>query len=113
MATHDRDLAKERYGREVLERQASSGLDVSSLCQQERLAESAFHFWRRRIRERDRQTKPVSPALKFVPAVIKPEVASEVPFTLELAGGQVLRMSGIWVEKLTDLLVALAARREP
>ena len=86
MAKHERDLAKESSWREVLERQGSSGLNVRSFCQQERLAESAFHFWRRTIRQRDRQTKLVSPALKFVPAVIKPKVASEVPFTIRLFG---------------------------
>lgn len=110
MAKGDRDLAKEQLWREAVARQASSGLNVRSFCQQEQLTESAFYAWRRTIRERSRQMKPASPAPKFVPAVITP-VASEA-FTLELAGGHVLRMPGISVEKLADLIAALAARGE-
>lgn len=109
MAKHDRDVAKEQHWREVLARQASSGLNVRVFCQQEQLTESAFHFWRRTIRERGGKAKPSSPAPSFVPAVIKSDVASDV-FTLELAGGHVLRMPGVSVEKLADLIVALAAR---
>ena len=44
MARHERDLAKERYWRAVLARQAASGLNVRAFCRREQIAESAFHF---------------------------------------------------------------------
>lgn len=53
--------------------------------------------------------EPAKRAPRFVPAVITPDVASEA-FTLELAGGHVLRMPGISVAQLAELLSALAAR---
>jgi hypothetical protein len=109
MAKGDRDVAKERHWREVLKRQQSSGLSARAFCKQEAVAETAFHFWRRTIRERDGDLKPASAAPTFVPAVLKPDVGSEV-FTLELADGCVLRMPGISVERLADLIAALAAR---
>jgi transposase-like protein len=109
MAKSERDLEKERHWRDVLKRQAASGLNVRAFCRREEIAESAFHSWRRTIRERDGDVKPASPAPTFVPAVIAPDVASEA-FTLELAGGHVLRMPGISVERLADLIAALAAR---
>lgn len=109
MAKHERDLAKERHWRGVLERQAASGLAVRAYCRREEIAESAFHFWRRTIRARDGKVKPAAPAPRFVPAVITPDVASEA-FTLTLAGGHVLRLPGISVEKLADLIAALDRR---
>lgn len=109
MAKHARDVAKERQWREVLKRQAASGLNMRAFCQREQIAESAFHFWRRTIRERDEEAKPASPAPRFVPAIIAPDPASEA-CTLELAGGHVLRLPGISVERLADLIAALARR---
>jgi transposase-like protein len=109
MARHERDLAKERHWREVLKRQQSSGLNVRAFCRREQIAESAFHFWRRTIRERDGDVKPASSTPRFVPAIIAPDAAGEA-CTLELAGGHVLRMPRISVEKLADLIAALARR---
>jgi hypothetical protein len=73
MARHERDLKKERRWRDVLARQAASGLSARAFCRREKIAESAFHFWRRTIRERDAETKPASPAPRFVPAFIAEE----------------------------------------
>ena len=109
MAKHERDLAKERHWRDVLKRQAASGLNVRAFCKREQIAETAFHFWRRTIRQRDDRAKPASPVPQFVLAVITPDVASEA-YTLELAGGHVLRMPGISVERLAELIAALARR---
>lgn len=109
MAKHERDVGKERHWRDVLKRQAASGLNVRAFCRREEIAESAFHFWRRTIRERDDRAKPALPVPQFVPAVIAPDAASEA-CTLELAGGHVLRMPRISVEKLADLIAALARR---
>ena len=109
MAKHERDLKKERQWRGVLERQAASGLSARAFCRREEIAESAFHFWRRTIRARDGEVKPASGAPRFVPAIITSDAAREA-FTLELAGGHVLRMPGISVEELADLVAALARR---
>ena len=109
MAKHERDLSKEQHWRDVIARQAASGLNVRAFCRREEIAESAFHAWRRTIRERDGDVKPASPAPRFVPAVITPDVARE-GFTLELAGGHVLRMPEISFERVADLIAALAAR---
>lgn len=108
MARHERDVAKEGRWRDVVARQAVSGLSVRAFCQREQLRESAFYAWRRTIRERDGEAKWASPA--FVPAVIKPGVEQDTSFTLELASGHVLRMRGISVERLADLVAALDGR---
>jgi transposase len=109
MANEQRDAGKEQFWREAVARQASSGLAVRSFCRQEQLAESAFYAWRRTISERDGAAQPVSLTPKFVPAVIAPDAEREA-FTLTLTGGYVLRMPEISVERLAELLLALAAR---
>lgn len=116
MAKHERDAAKERHWRDILARQAASGLNVRAFCRQEQLAESAFYFWRRTIRARSgpdvsMKAAPLQAgrAPRFVPAIMTPDVASEA-FTLELAGGHVLRLPGISIERLADLIAALATR---
>lgn len=52
-----RDPARERLWRRHLRQQRLSGLTVRDYCAQWRLAESAFHFWRREIAVRDRERR--------------------------------------------------------
>jgi len=66
MANHERDAAKERFWRDVLKRQAKSGLSVRAFCQRERLTESAFYAWRRTVAERNaRCTKTMRTANRW------------------------------------------------
>ncbi|HZZ70664.1 MAG TPA: hypothetical protein VFE24_00305 [Pirellulales bacterium] len=51
MANKLRDAAKERFWRDVLKRFAASGLSVRTFCRDEKLAESAFYAWRRKVVE--------------------------------------------------------------
>ncbi len=48
-----RDLAKERLWRETVGAQTRSGQSVREFCRERQLAESAFYFWRRELRQRD------------------------------------------------------------
>lgn len=108
MANVQRDAEKERRWREVLSRQASSGLSVREFCQRERLTESQFYAWRRTIGERDGE-----PAPSFVPVVISDQPKGEPSIAIELVGGQVLKLPAstpaTW---LAELVVALEARPE-
>jgi hypothetical protein len=53
MAIKMRDVARERRWRGVLQRFTRSGLGVRAFCRREKLAESAFYFWRGEIGRRD------------------------------------------------------------
>jgi transposase-like protein len=64
-----RDVAKEQYWREVVERQAASGQSVRAFCAHETLDENAFYSWRRTIRQRDAPAKPNRTPPSFVPAL--------------------------------------------
>jgi hypothetical protein len=52
-----RDAAKERYWRGVIRRHAASGLGTRRFCRKEGIAEDRYHWWRRTLRERDRQAQ--------------------------------------------------------
>ncbi len=108
MANTRRNAEKERRWRDLLNRQASSGLSVRAFCQQERLTESAFYAWRRTIGERNGET-PEAPS--FVPMVVTDRVTSESLIAVELVGGHVLRLPAstpaAWV---AELVLGLEAR---
>ena len=52
-----RDAAKERYWRGVIRRHVASGLGTRRFCRKEGIAEDRYHWWRRTLRERDRQAQ--------------------------------------------------------
>lgn len=113
MANNQRDPAKEAYWREVIERQASSGLSMRAYCRREGIAETSLHAWRRTIARRDGRVvapkKPSKPA--FVPLVVNELPPCETSIALELTGGCVLKFAGpVAAEQLADLVLALAKR---
>jgi transposase-like protein len=74
-----RDPKKESYWRERLSDQTRSGLTVRAFCEREALKETAFYFWRREIRRRDRQAVGRrTPALAFVEVHAAPMPAAVV-----------------------------------
>ena len=92
-----RDSAKERFWRDVIGRQRTSGLSIAEFCLRERLNRASFHNWRREIARRNaeapvrrdtangpRRSSPKSatgdcqPVPAFVPVVVKDEVSSAV-----------------------------------
>lgn len=120
MANSQRDAAKERFWRGVVQRHAGSGLGVRAFCRQERLAESAFYAWRRTITERDVAARPRSAAARpsntpaFLPAVVTDGLWPESGVVVELAGGRVMRVqapvSPQWLAELVHALEAQGSR---
>ncbi len=53
MANKQYDGDKEQYWRDVLRRQAGSGLSVAEFCRGEGLSQPSFYAWRRTISQRD------------------------------------------------------------
>jgi transposase-like protein len=121
MANKQRDVEKEVFWRDALQRHVASGLSVRAFCRQEQLAESALYAWRRTIAARDGQvpsgklkptkSHPPRPApAAFVPAVVTNLPAHEASIVLEFAGGRVLRLpASVSMDQLAGLLHALEA----
>ena len=109
MAKVERDAAKEHRWRELLGRQASSGLSVREFCRAERLSEPSFYAWRRTLAEREGAKAP-----SFVPVVVSDQPKSDASIVIELVGGHVLRLpvstSAAWLAELVLTLEARPAR---
>ena len=112
MARHQRDLRLEQIWRQHLRRQEASGQTVRAYCRDHDLAETAFHYWRRTIAERDRQARRATPAAAFVPVtVVGRSPAADSPIDIRLAGGHRLRVrAGCDRELLSAVLALLGAR---
>ena len=107
-----RDVAKEQYWRELIERQAASGQTVRTFCSHEALDENAFYSWRRTIRQRDAPAKPNKTSTEFVPAVLAGPSRGESWLVIELSSGRTLRVpESIAAERLAELVAALEGRR--
>lgn len=108
MAKLQRDAERERRWREVLSRQASSGLSVRDSCRREGVKEASFYAWRRTIGERDGESTPA-----FLPVAVSDPAKGELSIAIELIGGRVLKLPtttpAAW---LAELLLALEARPE-
>jgi hypothetical protein len=131
MARNVRDGTKERFWRDVLRRQAKSGLSVRAFCRREKLAESNFYAWRRTIAKRDaerssggptrgrrsigkRDAEAKSPEKRpaFLPAIVTDVPRGEASIVVELAGGRRLRLPrSMPVRRLARLVHALEAGR--
>ena len=70
MANKRRDAGKERFWRDVLKRQAASGLSVRAFCEREKLTESAFYAWRRTLAERNTEPKAAQRRSTFLPMTV-------------------------------------------
>jgi transposase len=110
MAKGRRDAGREMFWREVIGRQAASGLGVRAFCRREKLTESAFHWWRRTIARRDAQARPPKPPA-FLPVVVEnPQQQPQEAITIELAVRRVLRLPGSMpAGRLAEVVQALEA----
>jgi hypothetical protein len=123
MASGQRDPARERFWRDALRRQKGSGLTVRAFCAREQLAETAFHAWRRIVRERDAERRParpaapatVAPAPAFVPVVVREDrrEAAVADIAIELRGGRVMRLpASMPAEQVARIAHAIEAAGE-
>lgn len=93
----NRSVQKEMYWRGHLSGHSASGGSIRSYCLRQGLSEASFHFWRREIAARDRDTGS-SP--KASAGLIAVEIVGDLPSppaarpTLEIedAGGPVIRL---------------------
>ena len=96
---------KEQW-REQIADQQRSGLSVRQYCKQQGIAEHAFYYWRKRLRD---QQQPMRFALVET-AVARPERAAEACLELVLASGERLRIgAGVDAMTLRTVLSALRA----
>ena len=112
MASHERDGGKEQFWRDVLERQAASGLSVRKFCERERLNESNFYAWRRTIAERDQAVASKQQAA-ILPMVLTDQPQRSAAITIDLHEGISLRLpEPTSAERLAEVVHALELRNQ-
>ena len=111
-----RDVSKERFWLETIGEQPGSGLSIRGYCRRQRLHESAFYFWRKRLARR----KAAMPSA-FVPVRItgEPPAAAGGPdegkatgrIEIILGGDRRVRLVGpVDRQALADVLAVLEGR---
>ena len=90
-------LQREGRWRAIIKRQMSGGGDVAGFCRREGLAQSTFHWWRRRL------ISPVRNKVQWIEASAPaplPAGTGRVPVGLAGAGPAVRAgtASGLWIE---------------
>jgi transposase-like protein len=84
--------------RELVARQASSGLSVQAFCRQQRLNTWTFYGWRSRLRQRRAVPEtaavdgPTEPAAGFIDLGALSRSSSRYEIRLDLGGGVVLQV---------------------
>jgi hypothetical protein len=112
-----RSADRQRYWREVIERQRASGQSIVGFCSKERLAPASFHAWKRRMRQPKRGTGRRSAKQPLVPVQIVGDPTDEAGrLEVQWPGGVVLRVQGCDAQTIGAVVAALSttpATRRP
>lgn len=106
MAAKQRDPERERSWRTTMAAWQASGLSIRAFCGQRRLAETAFHHWRRELRQRDAKPLARSAVSPFVPLTVIP--AATLAVEIRCPSGHVVTVPAADVGLLRHLFAALA-----
>jgi hypothetical protein len=105
-----RSADRQRYWREVIERQQASGQSIVGFCAQEKLAPASFHAWKRRLRRPQREIGRKTARQALVPVQIVSEPASSVGnLEVQWPSGVVLRVQSCEAGTIGAVVAALSA----
>ena len=104
-----RSADRQRYWREVIERQQASGQSIVGFCSQEGLAPASFHAWKRRLRPQ-RGTGRTSVKQALVPVQIVSGPTDDAGrLEVQWPSGVVLRVQGCDAQTIGAMVAALSA----
>ncbi len=110
MNRRNHDVEKQRYWQRTIWDAARSGMSIREFCQQRRLKESQFYWWRHKLKaSRQGRNKPISSggAARFA-LVSEDGVSMPAGLELVLRDGRRLRISqGVQEETLGAVLAAM------
>ena len=101
---------RQRYWREVIERQQASGQSIVGFCSKEGLAPASFHAWKRRLGRSGRGVERESVGRALVPVQIVSDPKADVGrLEVQWPGGVVLRIQGCDAQTIGAVVAALSA----
>ena len=100
---------RQRYWREVIERQQASGQSIVGFCSREGLAPASFHAWKRRLRRSRRGIERESASQAMVPVqIVSGPTADAGRLEVQWPGGVVLRVQGCDAQTIGAVVAALS-----
>ena len=100
---------RQRYWREVIERQQASGQSIVGFCSKEGLAPASFHAWKRRLRRPQHGTGRRSVNQALVPVQIVSDPKADVGrLEVQWPDGVVLRVQGCDAQTIGAVVAALS-----
>jgi hypothetical protein len=104
-----RSADRQRYWREVIERQQATGQSIMGFCSKEGLAPASFHAWKRRLRRPKRETGRKSAQQALVPVQIVSGPTDDAGrLEVQWPGGVVLRVHGCDTQTIGAVVAALS-----
>jgi len=101
---------RQRYWREVIERQQASGQSIVGFCSKEGFAPASFHAWKRRLRRSRRGIERESANQPLVPVqIVSDPKADAGRMEVQWPGGIVLRVRGCDAQIIGAVVAALSA----
>lgn len=105
--TRSRD--RQRYWREVMERQRASGQSIVRFCSKEGLSPASFHAWKRRLRRPQREPDRNSAEEALVPVqIVHDPTGSAGRLEVQWPGGVVLQVQGCDARTIGAVVAALS-----
>ena len=115
--TTARSADRQRYWREVNERQRASGQSIVGFCSKEGLSPASFHAWKRRLGRCQRETERRSGTQALVPVqIVRGPTDDAGRLEVQWPGGVVLRVQGCDAGTIGAVVAALSttpATRRP
>jgi 4'-phosphopantetheinyl transferase EntD len=100
---------RQRYWREVIERQQASGQSIVRFCSKEGLALASFHAWKRRLRRPQRRIGRRSAKQALVPVQIVSGPTDDAErLEVQWPSGVVLRVQGCDTQMIGAVVAALS-----
>jgi hypothetical protein len=105
-----RSADRQRYWREVIERQQSSGQSIVGFCSKEGLCPASFHAWKRRLGRPKRETGRRLAKQALVPVqIVSDPVRGAGNMEVQWPSGVVLRAQGCDMQTIIAAVTALSA----
>lgn len=112
-----RDLHRQRYWQDVVQRQLASGQRVRPWCRSHQVPESGFYFWRRELARRGVPVAAeASVSAGFVPVAVTADRTADAGGRIEIVLGdrRCVRLIGpVDREALADVIAVLEDRAAP
>ncbi len=101
---------RQRYWREVIQRQQASGQSIVGFCSKEGLCPASFHAWKRRLRRSRRGIERESANQAMVPVqIVSAPKADMGRLEVQWPGGVVLRVEDCDAQTIGAVVAALSA----